>query len=70
MCLVIKCCGDCVAPKRHPGCHSTCPDYIQEKEEHVKLCESARQQKAAEFSADQVSRRAVDRIKARSRRRR
>ena len=25
----IKCCKDC--PEKHPGCHSTCPDYIIEK---------------------------------------
>ena len=29
----IKCCLGCVAPKRHPGCHSSCPDYLAEKAE-------------------------------------
>lgn len=28
---MIKCCKDCVAPKRHLGCHSVCPEYIHEK---------------------------------------
>lgn len=28
---MITCCKDCVAPKRHIGCHSTCKDYISEK---------------------------------------
>jgi hypothetical protein len=23
-----------VAPKRNPGCHSVCPEYIKEKAEH------------------------------------
>ena len=27
----IKCCKDCVAPKRHAGCHDTCKDYKKEK---------------------------------------
>lgn len=27
----IKCCKDCVAPKRHPGCHGHCPEYTAEK---------------------------------------
>lgn len=30
--MKIKCCKDCVAPKRYPGCHSVCPEYIHEKE--------------------------------------
>lgn len=28
----IKCCIKCVAPKRHPGCHGTCEEYLKEKE--------------------------------------
>ncbi len=27
----IKCCKSCVAPKRHPGCHGHCPEYLAEK---------------------------------------
>lgn len=30
----IKCCSGCVAPKRYPGCHGSCPEYIQEKADH------------------------------------
>ena len=29
--MKIKCCKDCVAPKRYPGCHGICPEYIYEK---------------------------------------
>lgn len=25
-------CKDCVAPKRHPGCHGACQEYIDWKE--------------------------------------
>ena len=30
--MKIKCCKDCIAPKRYPGCHSVCPEYTHEKE--------------------------------------
>lgn len=30
----IRCCNGCVAPKRYPGCHGKCPEYIKEKAEH------------------------------------
>ena len=32
--MAIKCCRGCVAPKRYPGCHDHCPDYITNKAEH------------------------------------
>ena len=28
-------CRFCVAPKRHPGCHGTCGDYIIAKAFHI-----------------------------------
>ena len=27
----IYCCMGCVSPRRTPGCHDTCKDYIEEK---------------------------------------
>ena len=27
----IKCCKDCVPPKRHIGCHGTCQEYASER---------------------------------------
>lgn len=27
------CCYDCVTPKRHPGCHAECEEYLKEKAE-------------------------------------
>ena len=30
-------CRDCVAPKRHPGCHGTCQEYLAEKAEYDRL---------------------------------
>lgn len=35
--MAIKCCYGCVAPKRHPGCHGSCPTYIEEKAEWDRL---------------------------------
>ena len=35
--MAIKCCKDCVSPKRYPGCHSHCPEYIEEKAEYDRL---------------------------------
>ena len=32
--MAIKCCNGCVAPKRYPGCHSHCPEYIEAKAKH------------------------------------
>lgn len=37
--MAIKCCKDCVAPKRHPGCHSVCSEYLAQKAEYEKLKE-------------------------------
>ena len=34
---VINCCHYCVAPKRHPGCHSNCPEHAAEKAEYDRL---------------------------------
>lgn len=28
---MILCCKGCVPPKRHPGCHDHCPEYLEEK---------------------------------------
>ena len=28
--MAIKCCKDCVSPKRHDNCHAHCPDYNTE----------------------------------------
>ena len=35
--MTIKCCNGCVPPKRHPGCHGKCPEYLAEKAEYDRL---------------------------------
>lgn len=32
-----ECCHYCVAPKRHAGCHSTCPEYIKQRKQWDEL---------------------------------
>ena len=29
----IDCCNGCVAPKRYPGCHGKCPEYLAQRGE-------------------------------------
>lgn len=31
-----ECCHHCVQPKRHPGCHDTCEEYLEAKERRDK----------------------------------
>ena len=32
--MAIRCCNGCVPPKRYPGCHDHCPEYIEAKKKH------------------------------------
>lgn len=34
---MIKCCKDCVPPKRYPGCHDRCQEYLEEKRIHDEI---------------------------------
>lgn len=45
---MIYSCKGCVAPKRHPGCHSTCPEYLADKERHDKEKADADKKKMVE----------------------
>lgn len=35
----ITCCKDCIAPKRHIGCHEVCLEYLSEKKKHDEMKE-------------------------------
>ena len=32
--IMIYSCKGCVAPKRYPGCHSHCPEYLSQRAEY------------------------------------
>lgn len=49
---MITCCKDCVAPKRHVGCHAECQEYIDEKKKH--------DEKKAEIDRQRQSENAID----------
>jgi hypothetical protein len=38
--MTISSCKDCVPPERHPGCHSKCEKYLQQKAAHDALREA------------------------------
>ena len=46
--MAIISCKDCKPPKRYPGCHDHCPEYLAQKSEHD-------QRKAAEDKKRQTS---------------
>ena len=60
---VIKCCKDCVAPKRHPGCHSTCPEYRTEKAEYEEYKAKVDKQKAIKAGLDSMAIASVNRAR-------
>lgn len=35
--MAITCCKECVAPKRYPGCHGSCVEYIEARAEYDRL---------------------------------
>lgn len=48
----IKACQNCVAPKRHPGCHDHCPEYLQDKAAYESKKAAADKQKAIKAGLD------------------
>ena len=53
--MAINCCNGCVPPKRYPGCHGHCPEYIEAKAKHD--AERERISKAARTRHDIYSQR-------------
>jgi hypothetical protein len=43
--MAIKCCYGCVPPKRYPGCHGQCPEYLAEKAEYDRLMAQDREKR-------------------------
>ena len=46
--MAIYSCYGCVAPKRYPGCHAVCPEYLADKAKHDKEKAIADQKKRIE----------------------
>ena len=65
--MTIYSCRYCVAPKRHPGCHGNCPEYLAEKSKHDELKAAYDKKRAVEFGVD--SQRGEGAYKAMKRRR-
>ena len=45
--MAIKCCYGCKPPKRHAGCHATCPEYIAENKQHTEEREASYRKRVA-----------------------
>ena len=43
-----ECCRKCVAPKRHPGCGSTCPEYQEARTKWEALKATIKKEKEKE----------------------
>lgn len=48
------CCIDCVAPKRHPGCHDHCEERLKEVEEKKKRDEEIRKEKELDHQISKI----------------
>lgn len=53
----IRCCRDCVPPKRHSACWGHCPEYLKEKAEYEAI--KAERNKQAKIEADLYAQRAA-----------
>lgn len=40
--MSIRCCRNCVPPKRHLGCHDRCKEYLEEKAEDERIKEKTK----------------------------
>lgn len=47
---IIKCCWGCQPPERNPYCHSTCPEYLEQKAEYERLKAIEDKKKSAAMS--------------------
>lgn len=57
--MPIKCCRGCIPPRRFPGCHAKCKDYIEEKAIYDAKMKKVREKQRLQSSLDgyQCSRR-------------
>ena len=48
--MAITCCRHCEPPKRNGECHSTCPEYKEQKAKHDAELEEHNRQKFLDYS--------------------
>ena len=53
--MKIECCANCIVPKRHIGCHGTCPDYIEQSARIRELNEEIHKKKMLQSTLTSVS---------------
>lgn len=61
---MIRCCKDC--PKRTSHCHSTCPEYLEEKKHHDELKARIDEKRRVDQQLDSVAIRRVNRAKSKT----
>ena len=61
--MAIYSCMGCVAPKRYPGCHDRCPEYLAEKAKHDELKASEEKKRYIERGLDSQLAKSVYRAK-------
>ena len=60
--MAIKCCYGCVAPKRYPGCHGTCPEYLAEKVKHDEEMAADYQRRKTQGALNEQRYRAITKV--------
>lgn len=62
--MKITCCKDCIPPKRHMHCHSTCEEYIKQSNALKEDNERKRQEKQMDYALTYKRRRVWNAINA------
>ena len=58
----IRCCMGCVPPKRKPGCHGTCREYIEEKAALDEEKRAERKQRIETALSNRIRRNGIQRM--------
>lgn len=65
---MIYCCKGCVPPKRYPGCHDRCPEYLEEKKKNDQIRDQKYKENAIEAGLFDHNRRFLKRLYKRHKR--
>lgn len=54
--MIIKCCKNCVPPKRYPGCGAICPEYKEERAKRMSYLDDQRKKQVLNvYTMDEVA---------------